>query len=197
MTSNRQPKLIIISAPSGSGKTTIVKYLLTVFPSLAFSISATSRKIRNGETDGKDYFFISAEDFKKRINRGELLEWQEVYSGSLYGTLRPEIDRLLAEGKDVIFDVDVVGGLNIKKEFGERALAVFVCPPSIKALEERLNCRNTDSVETIRKRVEKAASEMTYIDKFDYVLVNKDLEEAKREIFQKVNDFLMQPITKS
>ncbi|HLN54209.1 MAG TPA: guanylate kinase [Lentimicrobium sp.] len=190
MNTNKQTRLIIVSAPSGSGKTTIVKHLLSVFPSLAFSVSATSRKIRNGETDGKDYFFISEDEFRKRIDRGDLLEWQEVYSGSLYGTLRSEIDKLLAAGKNVIFDVDVVGGLNIKKEFGERALAVFVCPPSIEALEQRLNCRNTDSPETIKKRVEKAVHEMTYIDKFDFVLMNKDLQEAKKEIVKRVDDFL-------
>ncbi len=187
---NKQPKLIIVSAPSGSGKTTIVKHLLASFPNLTFSISATNRKIRSGETDGTDYFFISTDDFKEKIKNGDLLEWQEVYPGSFYGTLRQQIEKLLSEGKNVIFDVDVVGGLNIKKEFGNSALSVFVCPPSIATLEERLKCRNTDSPETIRKRVEKAILEMEYIDKFDYVLMNKDLEEAKKEIVKKVSDFL-------
>ncbi len=186
----RISKLIIISAPSGSGKTTIVKHLLATFPSIAFSVSATSRKLRSGETDGKDYFFISEDEFKQKIDSSELLEWQEVYASSYYGTLRSEVERLLNEGKDVIFDVDVVGGLNIKKEFGNRALAVFVCPPSIESLEERLVFRNTDSIETIRKRIEKAAHELSYADKFDYVLVNENLDVAKETIVNVVNEFL-------
>lgn len=187
---HHQPKLIIVSAPSGSGKTTIVKHLLSCFSSLAFSVSATSRKIRGGEQDGKDYFFITEEDFRNRISTGDLLEWQEVYSGSLYGTLKSEVKRMMSEGKDVIFDVDVVGGLNIKKEFGDRALAVFVKPPSVKIIEERLNCRNTDSAETIRSRVAKAEQELTYAGKFDYVLVNDNLEHAKAEIVKVVEEFL-------
>ncbi len=190
MNTTRQTKLIIVSAPSGSGKTTIVKHLLASFPTLTFSISATSRKIRSGEIDGRDYFFISTEEFKERIKNGDLLEWQEVYPGSFYGTLKSQIEQQLQNGKDLIFDVDVVGGLNIKKEFGERALSVFVCPPSIESLQERLRYRNTDSPETISKRVEKANLEMTFIDQFDFVLMNKDLEEAKREIVKKVSDFL-------
>ncbi len=186
----RISKLIIISAPSGSGKTTIVKHLLATFPNIAFSVSATSRKLRSGETDGKDYFFISEDEFKQKIASSDLLEWQEVYAGSYYGTLRSEVERLLTEGKDVIFDVDVVGGLNIKKEFGSRALAVFVSPPSIKSLEERLIFRNTDSAETIRKRIEKAAHELSYADKFDYVLVNENLDVAKDTIVKVVKEFL-------
>ncbi len=193
MTKGRQSKLIIVSAPSGSGKTTIVRHLLSVFPNLAFSVSATSRSKRANETDGIDYYFISADDFRKKIRNGELLEWQEVYTGNYYGTLRMEVERMLNEGSDVIFDVDVVGGLNIKKEFGNRALAVFVCPPSIEALEERLNSRNTDSAETIKKRVEKAVHEMTFIDKFDFVLENNDLNEAKRKIVEKAVEFFSQP----
>lgn len=185
-----QPKLIIVSAPSGSGKTTIVRHLLSCFPSLAFSVSATNRKIRGGEQDGKDYFFISEDEFRNRIASGDLLEWQEVYSGSLYGTLKSEVERMMSEGKDVIFDVDVVGGLNIKKEFGNRALSVFVKPPSVKIIEERLNCRNTDSAETIRNRVAKAEQELSYADRFDFVLVNDDLENAKQEISKVVENFL-------
>lgn len=187
---NREPKLIIVSAPSGSGKTTLVKHLLSVFPSISFSVSATSRTIRNGEQDGRDYYFITPESFRARINAGELLEWQEVYSGSYYGTLRSEVEKLLNAGKDVIFDVDVVGGLNIKREFGTRALAVFVCPPSVAALEERLKCRNTDSEETIRKRIAKAEHELTYANRFDYILVNTDLDMAKEDIVNKVRIFL-------
>lgn len=187
---HRKPKLIIVSAPSGSGKTTIVKHLLATFPTIAFSVSATSRKLRSGETDGKDYFFISEDEFILKIASSDLLEWQEVYAGSYYGTLRSEVERLLKQGKDVIFDVDVVGGLNIKKEFGSRALAVFVSPPSIKSLEERLIFRNTDSSETIRKRIEKAAHELSYADKFDYVLVNENLDVAKETIVNVVDEFL-------
>lgn len=187
---NREPKLIIVSAPSGSGKTTLVKHLLSVFPSMSFSISATSRSVRTGEQDGKDYYFISPESFRNKINAGELLEWQEVYSGSYYGTLRSEVEKMLNEGKDVVFDVDVVGGLNIKREFGNRALSVFVCPPSVDALEQRLRCRNTDSEETIRKRIAKAEHELSYANKFDYIIVNTDLDVAKEEIVKRVKIFL-------
>lgn len=187
---NREPKLIIVSAPSGSGKTTLVKHLLSVFPSMSFSISATSRARRNGEQDCKDYYFISSESFRNKINAGELLEWQEVYSGSYYGTLRSEVEKMLNEGKDVVFDVDVVGGLNIKREFGNRALSVFVCPPSVDVLEQRLRCRNTDSEETIRKRIAKAEHELSYAKKFDYIIVNTDLDVAKEEIVKRVKSFL-------
>lgn len=188
MTTNH--KLIIVSAPSGSGKTTIVKHLITNFPSLGFSVSATSRKKREGEVDGRDYFFIAEDEFRKRIAEGDLLEWQEVYTGNFYGTLNSEVENLLSSGKDVIFDVDVVGGLNIKKQFGNRALSIFVCPPSIQALEDRLKCRNTDSDETIKKRVEKAEHEMTFSDKFDYVLINDCLESAKENVVKIVGEFL-------
>ncbi|HLO91431.1 MAG TPA: guanylate kinase [Lentimicrobium sp.] len=186
---NHQPKLIIVSAPSGSGKTTLVKHLLSVFPSLAFSVSATSRKIRTGETDGKDYFFITDDEFRKRIAEGDLLEWQEVYQGSFYGTLKSEVKRLMAEGHDVVFDVDVVGGLNIKKEFGSKALALFIKPPSVEVIRERLNSRNTDTTETISKRVAKAAKELEYAQKFDYIIINDDLNKAKEEIVKVTSDF--------
>lgn len=183
-------KLIIISAPSGSGKTTIVKHLLEQFPSLAFSISATSRPIRPGETDGKDYYFLSEAQFRERIEEGDLLEWEEVYPGSYYGTLRSEVRRLTSAHKHVIFDVDVVGGLNIKREFGSRALAIFVRPPSLEELEQRLVRRQTDSNDNIRKRVDKAAHEITFADKFDFVLFNDDLEKAKQDAVKAVKDFL-------
>ncbi|NTW23492.1 MAG: guanylate kinase [Lentimicrobium sp.] len=190
MAPDKQKKLIIVSAPSGAGKTTIVKHLLSCFPDLAFSVSATTRAIRAGEVHGKDYFFISELEFKERIESGDLLEWEEVYKGTFYGTLKSEVDRLMNKGFNVIFDVDVVGGLNIKKEYGENALSVFVSPPSVADLEFRLNNRKTDSAETIRKRIEKAQWELGFAPEFDYILVNDSLDKAKIEIEEKVADFL-------
>jgi len=185
-----EKKLIIVSAPSGAGKTTIVKHLLSCNLGLAFSVSVTSRAIRPCETNGKDYFFIQENEFKKLIANGELLEWEEVYKGTYYGTLKAEVNRLMNGGQHVIFDVDVVGGLNIKKYFGARALSVFVSPPSVAELEARLNHRKTDSVETIMKRIEKAKWELAFADKFDFILVNDSLEKAKTEALKKVADFL-------
>lgn len=184
------PKLIIISAPSGSGKTTLVKHLLETIPSLSFSISATSRQMREGEVHGRDYFFISRDAFSEKIATNDLLEWEEVYAGNYYGTLRSEVDHLLNSGRNVIFDVDVVGGVNIKKAFGPRALSIFISPPSIEALEERLKNRNTDSLETIKNRVNKAIHEMEYAQKFDYILVNDCLNTAKKKAVELVEDFL-------
>ena len=183
-------KLIIFSAPSGSGKTTLVHHLLSKPElKLAFSVSATSRGKRPNETHGKDYYFLSADEFRKRIDAGDFLEWEEVYTDQFYGTLRSEIDRIHSEGKYVMFDVDVVGGLNIKKQFGDDALAVFVKPPSIEELENRLRNRSTESEESLRKRVGKAAEEMEYANQFDVVLVNDDLETAKAEAEKLVSDF--------
>lgn len=190
MNKETDKKLIIVSAPSGAGKTTIVKHLLTCIPELGFSVSATSRAIRAGETHGNDYFFISALEFRQRIDEGDLLEWEEVYPGSFYGTLKSEVIRLMKEGKHVIFDVDVVGGLNIKKAFGNDALSVFVSPPSVAELENRLKNRNTDSPETISKRIAKAKWELEFAPKFDYILINNDLETAKAEILKKVLNFI-------
>jgi len=190
MAQDKQKKLIIVSAPSGAGKTTIVKHLLSCIPGLAFSVSATTRTLRAGEVDGKDYFFISEQEFKQKIESGDLLEWEEVYKGTFYGTLKSEVDKLMNDGFNVIFDVDVVGGLNIKKEYGERALAVFVSPPSVADLETRLTNRKTDAAETIRKRIEKAQWELGFAPEFDFILVNDSLEKAKNEIEQKVADFL-------
>lgn len=183
-------KLIIFSAPSGSGKTTLVHHLLSKPElKLAFSVSATSRAKRPNETDGKDYYFLSADEFRKRIENGEFLEWEEVYENQFYGTLKSEIDRIHAEGKHVIFDVDVVGGLNIKKQFGDDALAVFVQPPSVEELERRLRHRSTESEESLAKRVAKAAKELSYSGQFDVVVINDDLEKAKQEAEKLVREF--------
>jgi guanylate kinase len=185
-----ESKLIIVSAPSGAGKTTIVKHLLASGLNLGFSVSACSRPIRKGETDGKDYFFLTTEEFKKRIENGDLLEWQEVYPGSYYGTLRSEVDRLLLAGQSVIFDVDVIGGLNIKKIYGDQALAIFVMPPSFEILKERLVSRSTESEESLDKRLDKAALELTFAPHFDYTLINNNLGEALNKSVEVVAGFL-------
>ena len=183
-------KLIIVSAPSGAGKTTLVRHLLEGNLNLGFSVSATSRQQRPGETDGKDYFFMTSDAFREKIEAGDLLEWQEVYAGSFYGTLLSEVEKLRHLGKNVIFDVDVVGGMNIKKKFGKEALSVFISPPSIEVLEQRLKNRSTDSPETIAKRMEKAKWEMSFAPQFDVVVVNDNLEEARRNIYSVVEQFL-------
>jgi guanylate kinase len=184
-------KLIIFSAPSGSGKTTIVRHLLKTFPDkLEFSISATSRPKRGVEENGKDYYYLTVEEFKQKIDNKEFLEWEEVYAGTHYGTLRSEVDRIWAKGKHVIFDIDVEGGLNLKKQFGEQALAVFVMPPSIKILEERLNSRSTDSPESIARRVEKAEKELKTADLFDVFILNEVLEEAFIKAEKLISEFI-------
>ena len=183
-------KLFIFSAPSGSGKTTIVQHLLKQDFKLEFSISATSRAKRGNEIDGKDYHFLSAEEFKAKISNNEFLEWEEVYEGCFYGTLKSEVERIRKEGKNVIFDVDVVGGTNIKKFYKKEALAIFIQPPSIKELENRLRNRNTDSEEVIAKRIEKFKFELAYADQFDKVIVNDKLEDAFVEAEATLHDFL-------
>lgn len=184
-------KLIIFSAPSGSGKTTIVRHLLKVFPDkLAFSISATSRPKRGVEVNGKDYHYLSSEEFKKKVDAGEFLEWEEVYAGIYYGTLKSEVERIWSVGKNVIFDIDVEGGLNLKNQFGDKALAVFVMPPSIKILEERLRSRSTDSAESIARRVAKAEKELKTATLFDTFILNEHLEEAFVKAEKVVGDFL-------
>jgi guanylate kinase len=190
MDQDTEKKLIIVSAPSGAGKTTIVKHLLSCNLGLAFSVSATTRDIRPGEVNGKDYFFMPESNFKKMMEAKELLEWEEVYKGVFYGTLKREVNRLMNEGYHVIFDVDVVGGLNIKKSYGDKALSVFVSPPSVLELETRLNNRKTDSAETISKRIDKARWELGFADRFDFILVNDSLEEAKAKVLKRVTDFL-------
>ncbi|MDP1623669.1 MAG: guanylate kinase [Bacteroidales bacterium] len=183
-------KAIIVSAPSGAGKTTIVKHLLTAIPQLEFSISACSRSNREEEKNGKDYYFISADDFREKIARDEFVEWQEVYPGSYYGTLKSEMDRIWLLDKTPIFDVDVVGAVNLKKYFGEKGLGIFIHPPSIEELEHRLKKRGTESAENLRKRVDKAAFELTYAEHFDKIVINDNLEVKCKEIVDMVNDFI-------
>jgi len=183
-------KAIIFCAPSGSGKTTIVKHLLETNPDLGFSISASTRD-RRGRTEqnGKDYYFLSPDDFKQKIDSNEFIEWEEVYSGNFYGTLKSEIERIWNEGKNVIFDVDVKGGLNLKKYFGDNALAVFVKVPSLEVLESRLNDRGTESQQSLSQRLFKAKFEMSFQDKFDVVLVNENLDTSLKEAQRLYNDF--------
>ncbi|WP_372751275.1 guanylate kinase [Labilibaculum sp.] len=185
-------KLFIFSAPSGSGKTTIVKHLLQQNFNLEFSISATSRAKRGNEINGKDYLFLSAEEFKAKIDNNEFLEWEEVYKGCFYGTLKSEVERIRNKGNNVIFDVDVVGGVNIKKFYKEDALAIFIQPPSIEELEKRLRNRNTDSDEVIAKRIEKFKFELAYSDQFDTVIVNDKIEDAFTEAENTLHNFLNQ-----
>lgn len=182
-------KLIIFSAPSGSGKTTLVRHLLLQDLDLDFSISATSRKPRGKEKNAVDYYFLSKEDFKRKVEADEFLEWEEVYNGALYGTLKSEVERVWAEGKNVIFDMDVIGGLNLKSIYKEKALAIFVKPPSIEHLEERLRSRKTDSEEKIKERLAKADRELQYAVKFDHILINNDLATAKKEAINLVKLF--------
>ncbi|MBB6463702.1 guanylate kinase [Flammeovirga kamogawensis] len=171
-------KVFIFSAPSGSGKTTVVRHLLSVFPELTFSISATTRAPRGEEKDAKDYYFISLDDFKNRIANDEFVEHEEVYEGLFYGTLKSEIERIWNEGKHVVLDVDVQGGISLKKYFADKAVSVFVCPPNVECLEQRLRDRATDSEEAIKERVAKAAEEMPFGDQFDIRLINEDLPTA-------------------
>ncbi len=185
-------KLIIFSAPSGSGKTTIVRFLQDRIPSLSFSISATTRDRRPHELDGKDYYFLSEEDFRTKIEEGAFIEWEEVYESNFYGTLRSEVERLWAEGKHVIFDIDVMGGLRLKKYCPDNSLAVFVRPPSLEELERRLRDRKTESEEKIQMRMNKAAKEMAFAAQFDTILENAVLEVAKEEALQLVTEFLDQ-----
>ncbi|ARS41591.1 guanylate kinase [Pedobacter sp. W3I1] len=185
-----QGKLIIFSAPSGAGKTTIVHHLLTKFPELSFSISATTRELRGAETHENDYYFISKEEFLHKVARQEFVEFEEVYNGTFYGTLRSEIERIWNDGKHVIFDIDVEGGIRLKRKYEEDALAIFVQPPSLDVLKERLSGRGTDSPEKLQERFIKAEKELLYADKFDVILKNYDLATACAEAEQLVGDFL-------
>ena len=183
-------KLIIFSAPSGAGKSTLVRHLLEKDFNLEFSISATSRLPRGKETHGNEYYFISADEFRDKIVRDEFLEFEEVYEGVFYGTLKSEVERITSQGKNLIFDVDVIGGLNIKKQYGERALAVFIAPPSIEVLEKRLKGRATDSPEKIAERISKAEYEMTFASQFDKIIKNDNLQTAQKEIEETIRTFL-------
>jgi guanylate kinase len=184
-------KLIVFSAPSGSGKTSIVRYLLAQKElELEFSVSATSRKLRGDEIDGKDYYFISNKEFKKNIKEAAFAEWEEVYKDNFYGTYKKEIDRIRAKGHHVIFDIDVVGGLQLKKLYSKDTLAIFVKPPSVEELEIRLRNRKTDSEEKIKERLAKATKELSYQDEFDYILVNDDLAKACKEAYILVKAFV-------
>lgn len=189
----KKGKLLIFSAPSGSGKTTLVNHLLNEIPDMAFSVSATSRPPRGNEVDGKEYYFISLDEFMQRVGNDEFLEWQEVYPGRCYGTLKAVVEKMREEGYHVAFDVDVVGGTNIKKYYGDEALSIFIQAPSIEVLRERLVKRQTDSMEEIEKRLSKAQWEMDFAKgKFDITIVNDDLETAKNDILEAVNRFLKQ-----
>ena len=183
-------KLIIFSAPSGSGKSTIINYLLTQNLNLAFSISATSRPPRGAEQNGVEYFFLPPDEFRQRIANDEFLEYEEVYQDRFYGTLKAQVETQLAAGQNVVFDVDVVGGCNIKKFYGERALSVFIQPPSVEELRKRLTGRATDAPEVIESRVAKAEYELGFASKFDTIIVNDDLETAKAEALEVITRFL-------
>ena len=183
-------KLIIFSAPSGAGKSTLVRYLLAQGLNLQFSVSATSRPPRDEEKNGVDYYFLTPEEFRRRIANNEFLEYEEVYPGTFYGTLKSEVDRILAEGKNVVFDVDCIGGLNIKKIYGDQALSIFVMPPSVEVLRERLEKRGTESPREIERRLAKAEYEMSFAPRFDVIVCNDDFDRAKNEVLKLVSDFI-------
>ena len=185
-------KLIIFSAPSGSGKSTIVQWLMKEHPefNLAFSISATTRAPRGTEKNGVEYLFLSEDDFRKKIDNDEFLEYEEVYKGRFYGTLKSQVDTQTAKGENVVFDVDVKGGCNIKNFYGDRALSIFIQAPSVDELRRRLEGRGTDSEEAIKNRLAKASYEITFAPKFDHIVVNDNLEKAEKETYKLVKDFL-------
>lgn len=182
-------KLIIVAAPSGSGKTSIVKHLLQEKLNLSFSVSATTRAKRPNETDGVDYFFISETDFKAKIADNQFLEWEEVYNGTFYGTLKSEVDKSLAEGKNLIFDVDVMGGINIKKIYGEQALSIFIKAPTLEELKQRLLSRGTEDETSLQKRLSKAEFELSHEPLFDCTIINDNLEEARTETVRIISEF--------
>jgi guanylate kinase len=183
-------KVIIFSAPSGSGKSTLINYLMTQFDCLEFSISATSRSPRGEEKHGVEYYFLTPEEFRAKIAEDAFLEWEEVYANKFYGTLKSEVERINSKGNIVVFDVDVAGGCNIKKKFGDNAMSVFIMPPSVATLKERLVKRGTDTMEVIEDRVRKASYELTFSDKFDRIVVNDNLEWTKALIRKIVKEFI-------
>ena len=183
-------KIIIFSAPSGSGKSTIINYLMQQGLNLHFSVSATSRPPRGAEQNGVEYYFLTPEDFKQRIAQGEFLEYEEVYKDRFYGTLKSQVDAQLAKGENVVCDVDVLGGQNIKKHYGQRAVSIFIQPPSIEALRQRLEGRGTDSPEVINDRIARAEFELSFADKFDHAVVNDDLQQAQAEALALIQNFL-------
>jgi|SRR5450759_157475 len=183
-------KLVIISAPSGAGKTTIVKHLLDSGLNLSFSVSATTRVLRGNEIDGVDYFFLTVQEFKKRIENNEFVEWEEVYKDIFYGTLKSELERIWANGNHVLFDVDVNGGVNLKNKFGTDSIAIFIMPPSVEELENRLVKRGTDTPEKIKTRIEKAGNELKRSNQFDTIITNHQLDKAKEEALKIVSSFL-------
>lgn len=183
-------KLVIFSAPSGSGKTTIVRELLKRFNCFEFSISATSRQPRGQEQHGVDYYFLSNEEFQERVERNEFVEWEEVYAGTCYGTLRSEMERIWAKGNTILFDVDVLGGINLKRLFGDDACSIFIMPPSLEELERRLRGRGTDAEEVILKRIGKAEFEISKAEEFDFTVVNDDLQVATNEVASIIENFL-------
>ena len=185
-----QGKVIIVSAPSGAGKTSIVRHLLEQVPDLKFSISATTRPKRDYEIDGKDYYFLTPEQFKERLANDEFLEWQEVYTDQFYGSLKSEVERIWSNGQAVIFDVDVLGGLNIKKFYGDEALSVFIEPPTMEELENRLKNRGTENDASLKKRLAKAEYELSFAQQFDKIVLNDDLKTAQQEMIDLVRDFL-------
>lgn len=189
-----EAKLIIFSAPSGAGKSTIVNHLLKIGFDIEFSISATSRAPRGNEKNGVEYYFLSPDEFRQKIANDEFIEFEEVYKDCYYGTLRSEIDRIWKKGKNIVFDVDVVGGLNIKKQYGDRALLIFIAPPSIKILRERLAGRGTDAPEMIKLRIAKAEYELSFAPHFDVTIVNDDLEVAKKDAENILKEFLYKTI---
>lgn len=183
-------KLIIVSAPSGAGKTTLVRYLLESIDELEFSVSCATRKPRPNEKNGVDYYFITADEFRKKIENSEFAEWEEVYTDSYYGTLKSEIERITSKGNSVIFDIDVVGGVNLKKLYPKNSLSIFIMPPSIEELENRLRDRKTESEEKLRQRVEKATGELRMSSEFDCIILNDRLKESKIDIMKTVRNFL-------
>ena len=183
-------KVVIFSAPSGSGKTTIVRALLERYNQFEFSISATSRAPRGAERDGVDYYFLSAEEFAEKVAQDAFVEWEEVYAGTSYGTLKSEVERIWSKGNIILFDVDVMGGINLKRIFGDKACSIFIMPPSIEELRRRLEGRGTDSAETIKKRISKASFELTKSPEFDHTVINDRLEEAIEATCKIIDGFL-------